>query len=198
MISNTAQAVEKKKTTDPANWVGNYADYLFRYAITRLGNEDQCRDLVQETFLAGLEKLDNFKGVSSEKTWLTAILKNKLIDIYRKKSSGLTKHTESEDPDYEQQEFFDPADGHWNVQHRPAAFGIEHQDHLVSKEFQQILQQCMQKLPALWFAVFSMKHMDEEATEFICAELKVSPSNFWVIIHRTKVSLRSCLQKNWL
>jgi DNA-directed RNA polymerase specialized sigma24 family protein len=60
---------------DPANWVGNYADYLFRYAITRLSDRKQCRDLVQEPFLAGLEKLDNFKGESAEKTWLTAILK---------------------------------------------------------------------------------------------------------------------------
>jgi RNA polymerase sigma-70 factor (TIGR02943 family) len=198
MTTDTGQSLAEKNVADPANWVGNYADYLFRYAITRLSDQEQCRDLVQETFLAGLEKLDNFKGGSAEKTWLTAILKNKIIDIYRKKSSGLSRAMEAEDQDYEQQEFFDPVDGHWNVAHRPAEFGIEQQDPLVSKEFQQILQQCMQKLPALWFAVFSMKHMDDEATEFICTELKVSPSNFWVIIHRAKVSLRSCIQKNWL
>lgn len=187
-----------RNIADPVNWVANYADYLFRYSITRLNDQEQARDVVQETFLAGLERLDNFKGVSSEKTWLTAILKNKIIDIYRKKSSGLTRDTEIEDPDYQQQDFFDPVDGHWSIEHRPKEFGIEHQDQLISKEFGQILKACMQKLPNLWFAVFSMKHMDEEATEFICAELKISPSNFWVIIHRTKVSLRSCLQKNWM
>jgi len=197
MTSNTVAFV-KENTTDPENWVENYADYLFRYAVTRLNDPEQCRDLVQETFLAGLEKLGGFKGASSEKTWLTSILKNKIIDIYRKKSSGLSINSETEDADYEQQDFFDAADGHWNVRHQPREFGVEYQDHLVSKEFQGILQQCMQKLPALWFAVFSMKHLDEEATEFICTELKLSASNFWVIIHRTKVSLRSCLQKNWL
>ena len=36
----------------------------------------------------------------------------------------------------------------------------------------------MQKLPALWMSVFTMKHMDEETTDVICAELKVTPSNF--------------------
>lgn len=197
MTSNTASLV-KENTTDPENWVGNYADYLFRYAATRLNDEEQCRDLVQETFLAGLEKLGSFKGNSSEKTWLTSILKNKIIDIYRKKSSVLSKNTKADDADDDQEDFFDVEDGHWNIRHQPRQFGIEHHDHIMSKEFHRILQQCMQKLPGLWSAVFNMKHMDEETTEFICAELKLSPSNFWVIIHRTKVSLRSCLQKNWL
>lgn len=197
MITDNSQALESKNLTDPVNWVNNYADYLFAYAISRLNNEELCRDLLQETFLAGLEKLKDFKGLSSEKTWLTAILKNKLIDVYRKQSSGLNRKTEISE-DYNDQDFFDPANGHWTIQHSPKEFGLEHEDHLVSKEFQQVLQRCMQKLPALWFAVFSMKHMEDEATKFICTALKVSPSNFWVIIHRTKVSLRSCLQKNWL
>ena len=56
----------------------------------------------------------------------------------------------------------------------------------------------MQKLPALWMAVFTMKHIDDQATDIICMELKVSPSNFWVIIHRAKLNLRACLQKNWI
>jgi RNA polymerase sigma-70 factor (ECF subfamily) len=68
----------------------------------------------------------------------------------------------------------------------------------VSKEFEQILKKCLQKLPALWMSVFTMKHIDEESTETICSELKVSAGNFWVIIHRAKVNLRACLQKNWI
>ncbi|MGY4383985.1 RNA polymerase sigma-70 factor (TIGR02943 family) [Pedobacter sp. UYP24] len=198
MTDKPSETLIQKNTADPLNWVGNYSDYLFRYAITRLNDHEQARDLVQETFLAALEKLEQFKGVSTEKTWLTAIIKNKIIDIYRKKSSGLAKNEETESIDYDEQGFFNPEDGHWNIQHRPKEFGIEQEDQLISKEFQQILQRCMQKLPSLWFSVFSMKHLDEEATEFICSELKVTPANFWVIIHRTKVSLRSCLQKNWL
>jgi RNA polymerase sigma-70 factor (ECF subfamily) len=56
----------------------------------------------------------------------------------------------------------------------------------------------MQKLPALWMSVFTMKHMDDQTTEIICAELKLTAANFWVIIHRTKLNLRACLQKNWI
>ena len=182
---------------NPNQWVSAHADYLYSYAITRLNDEEQAKDLVQETFLAALEKAGNFEGRSSERTWLTAILKNKLIDIYRKKSSGL-KTTDITNAEQEQHDFFDPDSGHWNMEHAPSAFGIENKDHLVTREFEVVLKQCLQKLPGLWISVFTMKHIEEETTDTICRELKVSPSNFWVIIHRAKVNLRACLQKNWI
>lgn len=183
---------------DPHHWVANHADYLFNYAITRINEEEQARDLVQETFLAALQRIDKFEGRSSERTWLTAILKNKVIDVYRKKSSGLGKNTTSLDTEQQDQDFFDPYDGHWKKTHRPEPFGIDTNDPLMNKELKSILQKCMQKLPALWLSVFTMKHMDEESTDLICEELRVTPSNFWVIIHRAKLNLRACLQKNWI
>lgn len=185
-------------TLEPQSWVSKHADYLYAYALTRINDREQARDLVQETFLAALEKADKFEGRSSERTWLTAILKFKVIDLYRKNASGLAKRMEHNTVEQGDQDFFDIDDGHWNDQHRPKEFGIEQPDALENKEFQRILGLCMQKLPSLWLSIFTMKHMDEESTETICEALKVSASNFWVIIHRTKVNLRSCLQKNWI
>ncbi|GAB2987930.1 RNA polymerase factor sigma-70 [Mucilaginibacter puniceus] len=181
---------------DPHNWVKNHADYLYRYTLSRINDEDQARDLVQETFLAALERVDKFEGKSTERTWLTAILRNKIVDVYRKKSSGLGTiniDSEAQDP----QDYFEQ-DGHWKEEHWPMAFGVEDVDPLHNKEFNKVLQKCMQKLPALWLAVFTMKHIDDEPTNTICAELKVSDANFWVIIHRAKLNLRACLQKNWI
>lgn len=183
-------------TLNPHNWVNAHADYLYAFAITRLNDDEQAKDLVQETFLAALEKVKSFEGKSSERTWLTAILKNKIVDVYRKKSSGL-RAVNLQDAEEEQQDFF-AEDGHWKTEHGPREFGIEDKDHLVSKEFELVLKKCMQKLPELWKAVFTMKHIEEEATEIICTELKVTASNFWVIIHRAKLNLRACMQKNWI
>jgi RNA polymerase sigma-70 factor (ECF subfamily) len=181
---------------DPRQWVATHADYLYGYAITRVNDEEQARDLVQDTFLAALRRVEKFEGRSSERTWLTAILKNKIVDVYRKKSSGL-KPVIIKDPDMEPDNFFGE-DGHWLNDYGPKAFGIENEDHLEKKEFQQILQKCLGKLPILWKAVFTMKHIDDEATETICTEMKVTSANFWVIIHRAKLNLRACLQKNWI
>jgi RNA polymerase sigma-70 factor (TIGR02943 family) len=179
----------------PHQWVELHADYLYTYTIGRIGDEEQAKDLVQETFLAALEKSDKFEGKSSERTWLTAILRNKIVDVYRKRSGVI--NADINKAEQEQAHFFNSDDGHWNSEHAPQEFGIDH-DPIVNKEFNQILQKCMQKLPALWMSVFTMKHMDDETTEIICAELKLTTANFWVIIHRTKLNLRACLQKNWI
>ncbi|MGZ3765928.1 MAG: sigma-70 family RNA polymerase sigma factor [Mucilaginibacter sp.] len=182
---------------DPHNWVKAHADYLYTYTIARINDEEQAKDLVQETFLAALEKVKGFEGKSSERTWLTAILRNKIVDVYRKRSSGLQQADVKKAED-EQSDFFAAADGHWTDERAPQTFGIDNSDPIINKEFNHILSKCMQKLPALWMSVFTMKHMDDQATEIICAELKVTPSNFWVIIHRAKLNLRACLQKNWI
>lgn len=179
---------------DPRQWVEHYADQLYSYALSRLDDEEQARDLVQETFLSALEKVSQFQGNSSERTWLTAILKYKIIDVYRKRNSGLRTQRMEEEPELE---FFEESNGHWKEQHSPRPMGIGGADPLANKELAAILKKCLQKLPALWLSVFSMKHMDDAATETICKELKVTPSNFWVIIHRAKLNLRACIQKSW-
>jgi RNA polymerase sigma-70 factor (TIGR02943 family) len=187
----------ENRQLNPHQWVEAHADYLYTYAIARINDEEQAKDLVQETFLAALEKVNTFESKSSERTWLTAILRNKIVDIYRKKSSGLVT-TDIHQAEQEQADFFNPEDGHWSAERAPRSFGIDDHDPVINKEFNQVLQKCMQKLPALWLSVFTMKHMDDLTTDIICAELKVTAANFWVIIHRTKLNLRACLQKNWI
>ncbi|WP_316821737.1 sigma-70 family RNA polymerase sigma factor [Pedobacter gandavensis] len=191
-ISNEQQNIK------PIHWTANYADYLYNYAFMRVNDKEEAQDLVQETFLAALEKTKNFEGKSTEKTWLTAILKYKIIDHYRKKSSGLISKNLVLEEENIQTDFFNQDDGHWKPPHEPKEFPAQQPEPLQHQEFHKVLNSCMKKLPDLWFAVFSMKHIDEEETTVICTQLKVSPSNFWVIIHRAKLSLRACLQKYWI
>ena len=75
----------------PENWVDRYADYLYNYTIVRVNNHEIAQDLVSETFLAGLKSMKHFKGEASERTWLIAILKRKIIDYYRKINSAKGK-----------------------------------------------------------------------------------------------------------
>jgi len=191
--NETEKAILNKVLIDPRQWVDNYADYLYNYALNRISDMEEARDLVQETFLAALENINRFESRSSEKTWLTGILKHKIIDIYRKRSS--LKNISLSEKD--QHDFFDAETGHWRPDHMPEVFGVEKTATLENKEFHGILLKCIQKLPPLWMSVFTMKHIDDEKSDMICTALKVSSSNFWVIIHRAKLNLRACLQKNW-
>lgn len=192
----TKTDASESKDAGPNLWVMNYGDYLYSYASTRIDDNELARDLVQETFLAALESWEKFDGRSSEKTWLTAILKNKIFDVYRKKSTSINKQTISINGS-DSDEFFEES-GHWKEGQYPESFGIEEPVALENKEFEGILKSCLTKLPPLWKSVFTMKHIDEESSDNICAQLEITASNFWVISHRAKVSLRDCLQKNWI
>ena len=184
----------KSKILDPSHWAATHADYLYMYALSRLNDEELCRDLVQETFLAALEKLSDFRGESSERTWLTAILKYKVIEVYRKRNSSWLSAGGSYEPE---PEYFEPDNGHWKDAFAPRPMPFDQADPIVHKELAAILKKCLQRLPSLWQCIFSMKHMDEMKAEVICKELKVTSANYWVILHRAKVNLRACIQKEY-
>ena len=181
------------KLTPPSKWVESYADSLFNYAVVRTGERETAKDLVQETFLSALQTFKAFRGESSEKTWLFSILKNKIIDYYRRKGADKTVSASSlsgPDEDY----FFDE-NGHWKSELLPADWGTgEARD----REFMETLQKCLAKLTVQCRGVFRLKYIEELESEEVCKELKLASSTYWVIIHRAKLQLRHCLQKNWL
>ncbi|MGB3948332.1 MAG: sigma-70 family RNA polymerase sigma factor [Bacteroidia bacterium] len=186
---------------NPQNWVKNYGDYLFSIAIVKVNNRQLAEDIVQDTFLAAVNSISSFKGESSEKTWLTAILNNKIIDHYRKKD--VLKNTESYLAETEQSFndcFFDSSNeslGHWLSKSTPSAWISTTDDPITTTEFYRVLYDCIQKMPSKLIPVFMSKFLDEKKTEDICKDYEISSSNYWVIIHRSKLLMRTCLEKNW-
>lgn len=179
--------------TSPHTWVDRYGDALYRYAITRVADTIACEDMVQDTFLSALKGYKDFKGAASEKTWLFAILKNKIIDYYRKQASS---RIDLGEPDNSDEEWFDE-NGNWRPNMQPIAW--QRSDNLVEKkEFNQIIQRCKEKLKGVQQQVFTLKYLEDTEGEEICKVLNLVPSNYWVMLHRIRLQMRSCVEKNWL
>ncbi|MEW6302683.1 MAG: sigma-70 family RNA polymerase sigma factor [Verrucomicrobiota bacterium] len=183
--------------TDPEQWLELYGDYLFGYAIKRVGNQQVAEDLVQETFLAALKAHDRFAGQSAERSWLVGILKHKLIDHYRKNSRYQLADRDAEDS-HEFDHFFDDH-GHWNPQFDavPKHWQTDPGETLERKEFQDVLRDCVDKLPARMGRVFLLCEMEEADSKEVCATMGVSPNNLWVLLYRARMNLRVCLERNW-
>ncbi len=187
--------MSSKKSTHqlhPDNWVDRYADYLFNYAIIRINDPEVARDLVQETFLAGLNSAKNFKGTATERTWLIAILKRKVIDHYRKINSRKGK-AEVRIQNYQN----DENGGDWLEERAADPLSLKENSALENEELGLAIQECISKLPAKQAKVFTMKTLQGMGTEEVCNELGINPSNLWVMIHRARTSLMACLGKNW-
>jgi RNA polymerase sigma-70 factor (TIGR02943 family) len=175
-------------------WVSDYGDMLYRYALPRVNDGETAKDLVQETFLAAWRNYDNFKGEISEKNWLFTILKNKIIDHFRKASTRLT---DSLPGVADEDAYFDNAQ-HWTMAAAPQDWNLDADAPIERKEFYEVLQMCKGKLKEIQNTVFTMKYLEGLESEEICKELNITASNYWVLIHRAKLQLRECLEKNWL
>jgi len=82
--------------------------YLMRYATLQLRDADRAEDCVQETLLAALAGEAGFGGRSDLRTWLTGILKHKIVDAIRRSSRepAMAFEPEGEGSDFDT--LFDP------------------------------------------------------------------------------------------
>ena len=76
--------IKKTLPVDPTAWVDEHGDFLFRYAVVRLRDEAIAEDCVQETLLSAIQALGSYGGKATERTWLTGILKHKIVDHFRR------------------------------------------------------------------------------------------------------------------
>ena len=166
---------------------------MYGFALARVQDPSTAEDIVQETFLAALHSLKNFKGRSSERTWLTGILKHKIVDYYRKKAKeqpvdDIEYHLETID------EVFDK-NGQWKV--KPAKWAADPQKFYEEREFMKVLHNCLSELSSRLSSAFILREMIGESTEEICKVLNISATNLWVMLYRARMNLRRCLEINW-
>ena len=190
----TKVMASQNDSASPDQWVDLFGDYLFRYALARVADADTAEDVVQEALVAAIRSYEHFQGRSSIKTWLIAILKRKIVDYYRRKSS----HIQTEDIDAvanKVEGMFDE-NGHWR--NSPAVWSQNPGEVYEQKEFMDVIYECLAKLPKRLAEIFMMREFDDANTQAICEQMGISESNSWVMLYRARMQLRGCLEEHWL
>jgi len=182
--------MEKPPRINADDWVDQYGDALFRFAVVRVKSREVAEDLVQDVFLAAVKSKELFQGRSSEKTWLFSILKHKIIDHFRRSKSTVRFQDYIEDPD-QMDAFFNSKGGwktpstHWSA--NPAKANE-------AKEFLDHFYRCLAGLPKRTADAFVHREIDGLSTSEICTRLNITENNCWVILYRARMMLRKCLE----
>ena len=155
-----------------ADEIGQHRDKLMRLALRRLRNPAQAEDAVQEALIAALEGIGSFSAGSSPGTWMTGILKHKIVDCVRESARNRYEEMDAET--------------------LVAAWG-DPEEALVRSGFLHKVARCMDELPARTARVFFLREVLGLDTAEVCAELSLSTSNCWVLLHRARTSLRERL-----
>jgi len=179
------------KNKDQTELIEDHSDYLLSFAMSKLKDIDLAKDLVQDTLISAITKLDTFEHRSKLRTWLTSILNRKIIDHWRKAETRYTDPISS---------FFDQDDSkrHWFLEKQGGFDDETVVTKMEGAETMVELQDCLETLPEKWKGIVAAKYLEEKESEQICNDFDITPSNLWVIIHRTKLLLRDCLKNKWI
>ena len=156
--------------------------HLLRYAAMELRNREAAEDCVQEALLAALSAPASFEGRSNLRTWLTGILKHKIVDHMRRQQREQPLLS-GDDPDASEADAADALfakDGHWR--NFPASWGDPHRA-LENKKFWEVFEACAKRMPARTARVFTMREVLQLSTDEICKELGVTA--IWVMPFQT-------------
>lgn len=170
---------------------------MLKFATLQLGDSFQAEDAVQEALIGALKNAASFGGRAALKTWIFAILKNKIADALRQKqhSVNVSSLQREGDEDEDFSELFD-SKGFWQPEERPVAWGNPEAS-LREGQFWVVFEACLEGLPPKQARVFMMREFIELDADEICAEVNLSTSNLHVLLHRSRLRLRECIENKW-
>lgn len=174
-----------------AERVEDHMRYLYRYALAQVRDADLAEEVVQETLLAAVKGLKTFEGRSELRSWLTSILKHKIIDAQRSRARELP--TEDLDLIEDDEDAFGPDGGRL----RPVADWGNPDQALENSEFWRVVQVCLGDLPDRAAQIFMMREVMGESLEEVCNVFGLSPTNCAVTLHRARARMRKCLEAKW-
>ncbi len=184
-------------TLDDPAFLTDLRAQMLKFATLQLSDPNAAEDAVQEALTGALRNATSFGGRSALRTWVFAILKNKIVDTLRQRQrrAEIQPLLDAESDDEETTELFDRR-GMWRPENRPTDWGNP-EDELLGKEFWRVFDACLNHLPAQQGRVFMMREFLDMATTEICAETDITVSNLNVLLHRARLRLRGCLESHW-
>jgi RNA polymerase sigma-70 factor, ECF subfamily len=189
-----------------AELVDGWSPVLLRVALLYVATRASAEEIVQETWLAVIGRLDRFEGRSSLKTWVFRILENLARTRGEREarsvpwSSAFPDRCDPDDdnPTVDGARFRGPGDqwpGGWTVAGRPAAWQPPPEDAVVAAELRRHLGQALAELPPRQRTVVELRDVHGLTSDEVCERLGLTPTNQRILLHRGRARLRSQLEE---
>jgi RNA polymerase sigma-70 factor (ECF subfamily) len=196
-LMGDAAAFEGASMLADAEFLEDLRRQMHKFATSQLSDSHLAEDAVQEALMGALKNVKSFAGRAALRTWVFAILKNKIADVLRQKQRSIKVNRllgeEAEEDSLAQR--FD-AQGYWQKGKRPSIWANP-EGCMQEGQFWHVFETCLNNLPGSQARVFMMREFIELDSHEICATVGITVSNLNVMLFRARVRLRECLEKRW-
>ncbi len=169
---------------------------LLRHARFAVHDDSLAEDLVQDTLVAVFEQHAGRRGEASLVTWATAILKHKVADWYRSPTRKRMVQFGADDDQLDDAiNALYEADGAYA---QPVPPWQQPDNRIEQRQMMTVLERCVSCLPRQTGNVFMMREWLGFETAEICERVGVSADNCRMILHRARMALRDCMQRDWI
>ena len=151
----------------------SHRSYLVRFAQRKLHDPMLAEDVVHDVFEAVISGRAAFAGRAALRSWLTAILKHKIVDLVRSRV-GL-ESLDEEGPD--------------EAAHAVACPQPQPDEVATQREALRQTLARIDALPASLREVVELRVLQDQPTEAVCAALSISEDNLFVRLHRARKQL---------
>jgi RNA polymerase sigma-70 factor (ECF subfamily) len=174
-------------------------EQMIKFATLQLKDPHLAEDAVQEALISAFQHIEKFQRQAAFKTWVFAILKNKIIDLLRKQSR-FANASDLEDGhglsgDALLEKLFD-SKGHWVKSEKPIIWQTPDEE-LESDHFWQVFEACLNGMPEKYSRLFMMREFLELDSQEICENEQLTSNTLNVTLYRARIRLRECLENQW-
>lgn len=193
---NLASNATNAHLTDP-DFLRELRATMFSFARLQLADEHLAEDAVQEALVGALKNAASFGRRAALKTWVFAILKNKITDILRQRQRLVeaSRLVNNDDDESDIDTLFSDR-GFWRKDEHPQQWA-QPLEQVKNDQFWRVFEGCLSQLPELQARLFMMREFLELESHEICASAGISTSNLHVILYRARLRLRECLENKW-
>lgn len=180
MIVNDAELIALAQQGDSKamnELLARHEQRVYRFGLRMCGNEDDAREVLQETLLATFKNLATFRGDAQLSTWLYQVARSFCLKQRRRHEGEPTSHESTESPEVKAM--------------ASETSGSDNQTH--ARQVGEVIQVAMQALPADHREALVLRDVEglsaEEAAEVVGIEVGALKSR----LHRARITLKQNL-----
>jgi RNA polymerase sigma-70 factor (ECF subfamily) len=180
------QLVERAKQGDRAalsQLVNKYSERIYNLALRILRNREDAEDVLQETFITVIEKLNSFDGRSGFFTWVYRIATNASLMRLRKNKMVFQQLTDN--PDFQE-----------SIESRVFIDWSEDPSlNIYDQEVKKKLDEAINKLSDIYRSVFILRDIEGLSIKETSAILNITEENVKIRLRRARQFLRDYLSE---